>query len=409
MTITGRLIGFAKVTRDLTERWEAQQEVERARENMMQSQKMEAVGRLTGGVAHDFNNLLTVIRASADLLKLPTLREEKRARYVQAISDTADRAAALTSQLLAFARRQPLRPEHFDASARLQAMRQMIETSVGSPVRVKIDADEPVFVNADPSQFETGLLNLVVNARDAMPAGGNLTLSVGIVEGLPSVRGHGAGIGRFAAVRVQDDGSGIPPETLDQIFEPFFTTKGQNKGTGLGLSQVHGFAKQSGGEIDVESGIGVGTTFILYLPLVEAADAIPSAVRLVRPEEMPVHRILLVEDNDAVGEVARSLLQELGQVVTWVQNGDAALALLETAAGKFDMVFSDVIMPGMNGLDLARRIAERWPELRVVLTSGYSDVLARESDYGFELLRKPYSVERLLDVLGDGGPNKTPG
>lgn len=404
----GTLIGFAKVTRDLTERWHAQQEVERARETIAQAQKMEAVGRLTGGVAHDFNNLLTIIRSSVDLLKMPTLTAEKRERYIDAISETADRAAALTSQLLAFSRRQALKPEMFDAGERVAAMRRIIETSVGSTIALAIEAPEGAFVNADLNQFETAMLNLVINARDAMPAGGKLAIMVQSVAGLPAVRGHGSASGNFVAVRVADDGSGIPPETMAKIFDPFFTTKGLNKGTGLGLSQVHGFAKQSGGEIDVHSEVGIGTSFTLYLPMV-IADRERQAVSSsrVRDHNLATKRVLLVEDNEAVGEFARSLFEELGQIVTWVQNGGAALELLGVAREKIDLVFTDIIMPGMNGLDLARSIAERWPDLEVVLTTGYSHVLAEETDHGFALLRKPYSVDGLVSILGSAPPHSS--
>jgi PAS domain S-box-containing protein len=397
---SGKLIGFAKVTRDLTERWQAQQEVERAREAMAQAQKMEAVGRLTGGVAHDFNNMLTVIRSSADLLKLPSLPTDKRDRYISAIADTADRAAALTSQLLAFARRQPLKPEIFDVTQRVVGLQQMMETSVGPLIRITIDADGEGIVNADLNQFETALLNLVINARDAMPAGGELTIKAATVDALPRVRGHAGAAGKFVAVTVADNGSGIAAETIKHIFEPFFTTKGLNKGTGLGLSQVHGFAKQSGGEIDVESRIGIGTVFTLYLP-VARADQIAAAAPLqpARLGTLRTLRILLVEDNEVVGQFARGLLEEIGQIVTWAQNGEMALGLLETSADKFDLVFTDVVMPGINGLDLARTIADRWPGLQVVLTSGYSHVLAEEGDHGFGFLRKPYSLEGLLALL----------
>lgn len=405
---TGELIGFAKVTRDLTERWQAQQDVERAREAMAQAQKMEAVGRLTGGVAHDFNNLLTVIRSSADLLKMPGLTPEKRERYIDAISETADRAAALTSQLLAFARRQPLKPEIFAVGERVATMSQMIETSVGPLIRVSIDAAVGGTVSADLNQFETALLNLVINARDAMPAGGELRITIRPVDGLPRVRGHAGATGQFVAVAVQDRGSGIAPETLKHIFEPFFTTKGLNKGTGLGLSQVHGFAKQSGGEIDVKSRVGTGTTFTLYLPVAKAEQIAAAApLQAVREASLDTQRVLLVEDNETVGQFARGLLEEVGQIVTWAQNGEAALDLLQTAADKFDLVFTDVVMPGINGLDLARAIGERWPDLRVVLTSGYSHVLADEADHGFTLLRKPYSLEGLLKVLRTDG-DETP-
>jgi CheY-like chemotaxis protein len=247
-------------------------------------------------------------------------------------------------------------------------------------------------------------LNLVINARDAMPAGGRLAITVESVAGVPAVRGHGSAGGNFVAVRVADEGSGIPPETLAKIFEPFFTTKGLNKGTGLGLSQVHGFVKQSGGEVDVQSKVGNGTAFTLYLPLA-VADQEPLAVsRDVRNHQLATKRVLLVEDNEAGGEFARSLLEELGQIVTWVQNGGAALELLAAARDKIDLVFTDVIMPGINGLELARSITERWPDLEVVLTTGYSHVLAEETDHGFALLRKPYSVDGIVSILGSAPP-----
>jgi PAS domain S-box-containing protein len=395
----GSLIGFAKITRDLTERFQAQQDVERAREAMAQAQKMEAVGRLTGGVAHDFNNLLTIIRSSADLLRVPSLSPERRDRYIDAIAETADRAAALTSQLLAFSRRQPLRPEVFDVSERIVEMLPLIKTSVGPSIEIALDEGEGAVVNVDRNQFETALLNLVINARDAMPAGGRLTLAVATVDGLPAVRGHGGTSGHFVALRVADDGSGIAPDTLKKIFEPFFTTKALNKGTGLGLSQVHGFAKQSGGDVDVASQVGVGTAFTLYLPLEAGTLPVRATPDGSVDRVVATRRILLVEDNDAVGQFARSMLEELGQIVTWVQSGEDALALLERAHEKIDFVFSDVIMPGINGLDLARHIRDRWPAIPVVLTTGYSDALAEQQDHGFPLLRKPYAIKGLTEIL----------
>ncbi|RYG07168.1 MAG: PAS domain S-box protein, partial [Caulobacteraceae bacterium] len=248
----GELVGFAKVTRDVTERRRATLELEQSRAALVQAQKMEAIGRLTGGVAHDFNNLLTVIRASADFLQRPNLSEAQRQRYVGAIAETAERAATLTSQLLAFARRQPLKPEPFDVAARLRALRQIMDTTVGSAVEVAIEAPvETMIVEADPSQFETAVLNMVINARDAMPTGGRITISAHPVQAVPAVRGHVAAQGDFIAVQIVDTGAGISADHLGQIFEPFFTTKAVDKGTGLGLSQVYGFAKQSRGEIDV--------------------------------------------------------------------------------------------------------------------------------------------------------------
>ncbi|WP_277980441.1 ATP-binding protein [Sphingomonas phyllosphaerae] len=254
-------------------------------------------------------------------------------------------------------------------------------------------------VNADRNQFESAVLNLVINARDAMPSGGTLSLLPAIVDGLPAVRGHGGAEGRFVALRVSDTGSGIAPDVLEKIFEPFFTTKEVNQGTGLGLSQVHGFAKQSGGEIDVHSELGIGTAFTLYLPLARGVVPVAASPSRIDTRPLPLRRVLLVEDNEAVGQFARGLLEELGQTVTWSLNGGAALELLERAHDEFDLVFTDVIMPGMSGLDLARAVRARWPALPVILTTGYSHALAAEQDHGFALLRKPYSLDGLAGIL----------
>ena len=397
----GRLIGFAKVTRDLTERWKAQQEMQAAREALAQAQKMEAIGRLTGGVAHDFNNLLTVIRASADMLARPGISNEKRQRYTKSIAETAERAARLTGQLLAFARRQPLKPERFDIAARLGGMGQIIHTTLGSPIQVSYVIEPEVgAVDADPNQFETAILNMAINARDAMPTGGMLRISARRVDAVPAVRNHAKVRGPFVAVSIEDSGTGIDEDTLARIFEPFFTTKDINKGTGLGLSQVYGFAKQSGGEISVESTLGKGSRFTLYLPRLGAA-AVPETPTTT-PAAVPAERrsILLVEDNETVGSFAHNLLCELGQDVTWATGAEDALRILDENQGRFDLVFTDVVMPGMNGVDLAQEVRQRWPGLPVVLTSGYSHVLAEEGSHGFELLQKPYTVDALMGVLG---------
>jgi PAS domain S-box-containing protein len=398
----GSLVGFAKITRDLTERWKAQQEMQAAREALAQAQKMEAVGRLTGGVAHDFNNLLTVIRASADLLSHGDLPEEKRQRYVHAIADTAERAAQLTGQLLAFARRQPLKPERFDVAARLGGMGQIIHTTVGSPVQVSYLIEPDVgMVNADPNQFETAILNMVINARDAMPTGGTLRIVAKRVKSIPAVRGHAAAKGSFVAVSIEDSGTGIDKETLKRIFEPFFTTKEVNKGTGLGLSQVYGFAKQSGGEVAVASQFGKGSQFTLYLPrLNEVVEQEEGATRPQLPKALQPRSVLLVEDNETVGSFAQNLLHELGHDVTWATDADDALRILDEQRGIFDLVFTDVVMPGMNGVGLAHEVRRRWPDLPIVLTSGYSHVLAEEGSHGFPLLQKPYTVDGLLGIFG---------
>ncbi len=396
----GEHIGFAKVTRDITEKRAAQEELERSREALNQAQKLEAIGRLTGGGAHDFNNLLTVIRASADFLMRPGLSEDKRTRYVQAIAETANRAAVLTGQLLAFARRQPLQPEVFDAGARLRGLEQMIATTVGAVVDVQMSLpDEPFWIEADPSQFETAVLNVIINARDAMPRGGAIRVSVSSVDQVPPVRGHAAASGAFVALSIADTGVGMSPQTLQRIFEPFFTTKAVDKGTGLGLSQVYGFAKQSHGEIAAESQEGVGTTFTLYLPRAKAPTQTALPAPSPAPQTLPARRILLVEDNEGVGRFAAGLLTELGQTVTWVGDASKALAILKAGAGDYDLLFSDVVMPGMSGIELAQQVRALWPDLEIILTSGYSHVLAEKGNHGFALLHKPYSIEGLLAAL----------
>jgi PAS domain S-box-containing protein len=397
----GQLVGFAKVTRDITDKRKAQQELERSREALVQAQKMEAIGRLTGGVAHDFNNLLTVITASADFLLRPDLTDDKRFRYAQAIADTAKRATALTGQLLAFSRRQPLKPEVFDIGARLRGLHQIIGASIGASVTVEIALPEEVqLVEADMSQFDTGILNMVINARDAMPDGGQISITVAPTDGIPPVRSHPAATGDFVAIEIADTGTGMDAEILSHIFEPFFTTKDINKGTGLGLSQAYGFAKQSRGEIDVRSERGVGTSFKLYLPRTRTALA-PLEVNVapINLADVVPRKILVVEDNEGVGNFAAGLLRELGQTVTWVGGGEAALEILRQKAHDFDLVFSDVIMPGMSGIELGHLVRETWPDLEVVLTSGYSHVIAEEGSHGFELLKKPYSIEDLLVAL----------
>ncbi|MCE4224884.1 response regulator [Methylobacterium sp. C25] len=364
-----------------------------------QMQKLEAIGQLTGGVAHDFNNLLTVIRSSAELLRRPSLSEERRTRYLDAISDTADRAAKLTAQLLAFARRQVLKPVTFDAGNRLDDVADMLRTVVGSRIRLTVEpCASACFVEADASQFETAIVNLAVNSRDAMNGEGDLAIRVRETASIPALRGHAAIEGRYVAVAVTDAGVGISAEILDQIFEPFFTTKGVGRGTGLGLSQVFGFAKQSGGDVAVESRLGEGTTFTLYLPRVEAparTDAEEAGEPLIESHGS----VLIVEDNGDVGEFARQLLDDLGFETCLAANGQSAIAILEERARDFDFVLSDVIMPGISGLELGRYIRTHWPHLPVVLTSGYSQVLADDTHHGFPVLHKPYSVGELGRIL----------
>ncbi len=389
------------VARDVTEQRDRAQRLVQAEEALRQSQKMEAVGQLTGGVAHDFNNLLTIIRSSVDFLRRPELPEARKRRYLDAVSDTVDRAAKLTGQLLAFARRQALAPEVFDVVARLQGVADMLDTVTGARIRVVTEGpDRPCFVRADLSQFETALINMAVNARDAMEGEGTLTLAVACGAAKPEIRGHAAARGPFAAISLTDTGAGMSPAVMEKIFEPFFTTKEVGKGTGLGLSQVFGFAKQSGGDVDVTSRLGEGSTFILYLPEV-AAPAEEGQAPPVDEGLAPARagqRVLLVEDNVGVGRFAAQILGDLGYVATWVTSAEAALDVLGQDAG-YDAVFSDVVMPGMGGIELAKTLRRRHPGLPVLLTSGYSHVLAQEGSHGFPLLHKPYSAEQLSQML----------
>lgn len=383
---------------------EAVTEREKTEAALRQSQKLEAVGQLTGGVAHDFNNLLTIIRSSVEFLRRPNLPEERRRRYIDAITDTVDRAAKLTGQLLAFARRQALKPEVFDVPGRTEAVTDMLRTIVGSRIRIVSDvACERCFVEADVVQFETALVNMAVNARDAMNGEGTLTVRVDALAEMPSIRGHAGSSGKFVAVSISDTGAGIPADRLGRIFEPFFTTKEVGKGTGLGLSQVYGFAKQSGGDVAVESEPGKGTTFTLYLPKVESDVERDGAAGRAhgggQDENGRGCRVLVVEDNIEVGRFSTQLLQDLGYETTWAANASEALQLLEDDHTRFDVVFSDVVMPGMSGVELGREIRQRYPSLPVVLTSGYSHVLAEEGRHGFELLHKPYAVEDVSRVL----------
>jgi signal transduction histidine kinase/CheY-like chemotaxis protein len=371
---------------------EQMEERAKAEEQLRQSQKMQALGQLTGGIAHDFNNLLTVIQGSADILTRDELAEDKRKRFARAIVQAADNAAVLTSQLLAFARRQPLKPEVVDLAALVAGMTELLDRTMGERVKIETRLERSTCpVTVDRNQLQSAILNVASNARDAMPDGGTLTIAVG---GTVSATGE-----PMSAVAISDTGVGMDPETAGRIFEPFFTTKKTGKGTGLGLSQVYGFATQSGGEVTVDSSPGRGATITLLLPCSAGGEAAEAENLDAAVPEQPRAEILVVEDNEEVGQFAETLLSELGHSVTLATSGEEALEL--TRGRDFDLVFSDVVMPGMGGLRLAERLAEEKPDLPVILATGYSQEIAQSGSGGRPVILKPYRLSTLSEALAD--------
>lgn len=389
------------IGRHISDAKEAQARLQATAEQLQQAQKMDAIGQLTGGVAHDFNNLLTIIRGSVELLRRPNITPEKRERYVDAIGETADRAAKLTGQLLAFARRQALTPKLIDVGDTIEGIIDMIRTLVGSHIAIDFERIvSPCLAEVDRTQLETAIVNLAVNARDALDGDGRINIRVGTASGIPKLRGHEAVTGDYVSVSIHDDGAGITADDLPRIFEPFFTTKGIGKGTGLGLSQVIGFAKQSGGDVSVTSSPDQGTDFTLYLPQIIDGNVEKETDRgNTTDTDGGGVCVLLVEDNVEVGAFAAEALAELGYSSIHAPNAVEALKLIDANPDRFHIVFSDVVMPGMNGVELATVLRERYPSLSVVLASGYSHVLADNGQHGFELLQKPYSVEQLSAIL----------
>lgn len=387
------------VGRDVSEEKERAGALAAAEEQLRQAQKMEAIGRLTGGVAHDFNNLLTIVGTAVAFLRRRELPDERRRRYVDAISEAVDRGAKLTSQLLAFARRQALEPEVLDARERVRSVTDMLRSALGSRIALALEIEEggpPFTVFADLTQFDTALVNMALNAKDAMMGEGRLTVRLAHCDCMPD---HATG--PCVAVSLTDTGHGIAEDAIDRVFEPFFTTKDVGRGTGLGLSQVFGFARQSNGDVRVESAPGAGATFTLYLPRVDApvAKARPRPAARPLAEEGEGRRILVVEDNAEVGAFSSQILHDLGYETVHVPDASAALERLAGIGERFDAVFSDVMMPGMSGVELAREIERRFEGLPVVLTSGYSHVLAEHGLGGYPLVRKPYSAEDLSRAL----------
>jgi signal transduction histidine kinase/CheY-like chemotaxis protein len=374
-------------------------ERQQAEAALRQAQRLEAIGQLTGGIAHDFNNLLTVVEGNAALL-LDAAQDPKLSQRAAAIMRAAERGERLTRQLLAFSRRQTLRPDTIDLQQRRGEIADLLSRSLREDVALSVDLPDGLWpVSVDPTEFELALLNIGVNARDAMPNGGGFRLAARNLVCRPGDIADEALSGDFVALTLSDTGGGMEPEVSAHAFEPYFTTKGTGQGSGLGLSQVYGFARQSGGAARIESETGKGTAITLYLPRA-AGPAEPAAeVERPAPPELPAVKVLLVEDDPDVAEAARALLHDIGCEVLVAGDGAEALSLVDRDA-TIALVLSDIVMPGgFGGLDLARQLRQRHPDLTVLLATGYSRFGPQAVAEGFEIIEKPYHREALIAAV----------
>lgn len=390
----GTLIGFAKITRDITEKKEAAEALERANAALFQAQKMEAIGQLTGGIAHDFNNLLSVLSNGLEILPVDN-QNALSVKIMESMRRAVERGATLTQQLLSFARQQPLNPEKYNLNTLINGFESVLRRAGNSSIAFRADLApnlNPVLVDAP--RFETALLNLVVNARDAMPAGGTISI---VTKNADLADGQVAGLaaGRYVMVTVSDTGSGMTQEVMMRAFEPFFTTKEVGKGTGLGLSQVYGFMKQSGGAVEAMSIVGEGTTISLYLPATDGQAEDGSNC------EENADKVLVVDDEQDVMDLAAALFRNIGYEVYTANNAESALEILHRNTD-ISVLFSDIMMPGMNGLELAKQARSFRPELKVLLASGYPLPALKAQDKSIEefgFISKPYRLSELAKKL----------
>ena len=394
--------GFHIIARDITERKKAEKELAALQEQFLQAQKMEAIGHLAGGVAHDFNNLLTVIRGYTDLLLNALGEENPLYPDAEEIKNASIKAETLTRQLLAFSRRQVLQPKVLNLNDLLANMGKMIGRLIGEDVRlVTLLAENLGQVKADPGQIEQVIINLAVNARDAMPGGGKITIETANVEldkTYPSSH-IGATAGPYVMLSVSDTGVGMTPDVQERIFEPFFTTKEKGKGTGLGLSTVYGIVNQSGGNIYVYSKPGRGTTFKVYLPRIDEAAEATNSEDTIPQSVQGSETILVVEDEKVVRKVVSSILQKKGYKVMAAASGEEALSLAQRQdKNSIQLVLTDVVMSGMNGVELAKQLTLRHPEAKVVFMSGYAGkavILHEILHPGMPYIQKPFTPEAL--------------
>jgi PAS domain S-box-containing protein len=381
----GELVGFAKITRDITERRDAEQALLDAHQALLKSQKMEAIGQLTYGLAHDFNNLLTVIINSLDRLACANGLTGQHQRQVAAAQRAATRGSLLTRQLLAFSRGQTLRPKCCDVNALIRGSEELLRRVCDEHTEMSIELQPQLpQVQVDEVQFESSLLNLIINARDAMPQGGRIRVATCVDN--PASRVGDPGAAPMVRISVSDEGVGMAPEVASKAFEPFFTTKEIGKGSGLGLSQVYGFVTQSGGEVGIDSTPGVGTTVALWLPIHETASDDGSGRKL---------KILMVEDDENILEVVEETLGDMGFDVVTARRGAEALGILQQQSD-IDVLFTDVAMPGnLSGIELARHAREMHPHLMILLASGYASSSLPDLPARCEFVSKPYRVTDL--------------
>jgi PAS domain S-box-containing protein len=401
----GKLIGFAKVTRDITERRQAQLRIEEVQEKLVASQKLEAVGQLSGGIAHDFNNLLMIVLGNLETAERHAVQLTGQGNLLRALAHArrgAQRASALTTRLLAFSRRQALDPKPLDPTRFIAGLQDFLQRTLGEQIEVHVVGGAGLWrIEADVNHLESAILNLAINARDAMPAGGKLTIEAANVVADEEYCRVNPELtpGQYVAICLTDTGSGMSAETINRAFEPFFTTKEPGHGTGLGLSQVYGFVKQSGGNVKIYSELGQGTTIKIYLPRFHGS-APDEAEQFDEPfaEGDRVEAILVVEDDNDLRVYLAEVLRELKYQVLTAANADSALAIISRERARLDLLLTDVVMPGMNGRELGRRALQLRPDLRVLYMTGYSRnavVHQGRLDEGVDLLEKPVSQAKL--------------
>ena len=400
----GELIGFAKVTRDLSERKAAADQLERAREQLVQSQKMEAVGQLTGGIAHDFNNLLTGITGSLELVKQRIAQGRFREvdRYIGAAEGAAYRAAALTHRLLAFARRQTLDPKVVDTNHLVSEIDELVRRTIGPEIKLRtaLFPDLPATL-CDPNQLENAILNLCINARDAMPGGGGLTIETAITTADARIAAElDVAVGRYVTIAVTDTGTGMPADVVALAFDPFYTTKPTGEGTGLGLSMVYGFAKQSGGQTRIYSEVGSGTTVRVYLP-VHCGSSEPqseNATTTAFARSEAGETVLVIDDEGTIRMLIVDVLSELGYGTLEAADGPAGLKVLQSSAS-IDLLITDVGLPGgLNGRQVADLARQTRPKLKILFITGYAETsLAGGSQLlpGMHVMSKPFTMDSL--------------